>query len=142
MYPRWESNPNLKFRKLPFYPLNYKGKQVFNLFGREDTAFLRCGQFLFYVHPLPVEIQNGGVFPEELQTQRPFGQDTLEERRNHYQRIRKLHAAYSAFISQHVSSANIKKGGHQDRLFLFVNFTAWERGRVARHRHRRVLLLR
>ena len=25
LYPRWESNPNLKFRKLPFYPLNYKG---------------------------------------------------------------------------------------------------------------------
>ena len=26
-YLRWESNPNLKFRKLPFYPLNYRGKQ-------------------------------------------------------------------------------------------------------------------
>ena len=24
-YLRWESNPNLKFRKLPFYPLNYRG---------------------------------------------------------------------------------------------------------------------
>ena len=24
-YPRWESNPNLRFRKPPFYPLNYKG---------------------------------------------------------------------------------------------------------------------
>ena len=28
VYLRWESNPNLKFRKLPFYPLNYRGKQV------------------------------------------------------------------------------------------------------------------
>ena len=25
MYPRGESNPYLKFRKLPFYPLNYRG---------------------------------------------------------------------------------------------------------------------
>ena len=25
LYLRWESNPNLKFRKLPFYPLNYRG---------------------------------------------------------------------------------------------------------------------
>lgn len=25
LYPRRESNPNLKFRKLVFYPLNYKG---------------------------------------------------------------------------------------------------------------------
>ena len=25
MYPRGESNPYLKFRKLLFYPLNYKG---------------------------------------------------------------------------------------------------------------------
>ena len=24
-YPRWESNPNLRFRKPSFYPLNYKG---------------------------------------------------------------------------------------------------------------------
>ena len=40
LYLRWESNPNLKFRKLPFYPLNYRGKQVFYLFGREDSAFL------------------------------------------------------------------------------------------------------
>lgn len=24
-YPRRESNPDLKFRKLLFYPLNYKG---------------------------------------------------------------------------------------------------------------------
>ncbi len=26
MYPRRESNPNLKFRKLSFYPLNYRGR--------------------------------------------------------------------------------------------------------------------
>ena len=25
MYPGGESNPYLKFRKLPFYPLNYQG---------------------------------------------------------------------------------------------------------------------
>ena len=25
LYPRWESNPNLRFRKPSFYPLNYKG---------------------------------------------------------------------------------------------------------------------
>ena len=25
LYPRRESNPYLKFRKLPFYPLNYRG---------------------------------------------------------------------------------------------------------------------
>ena len=25
-YPRRESNSNLKFRKLPFYPLNYGGR--------------------------------------------------------------------------------------------------------------------
>ncbi len=25
LYPRWESNPNLRFRKPPFYPLNYRG---------------------------------------------------------------------------------------------------------------------
>ena len=24
MYSRWESNPNLRFRKPPFYPLNYR----------------------------------------------------------------------------------------------------------------------
>ena len=23
-YSRWESNPNLRFRKPPFYPLNYR----------------------------------------------------------------------------------------------------------------------
>ena len=27
MYPRGESNPYLKFRKLPFYPLNYRGSK-------------------------------------------------------------------------------------------------------------------
>ncbi len=27
-YPRRESNPNLRFRKPSFYPLNYKGKYV------------------------------------------------------------------------------------------------------------------
>ncbi len=27
MYPRGESNPYLKFRKLPFYPLNYRGSR-------------------------------------------------------------------------------------------------------------------
>ena len=35
-YPRWESNPNLKFRKLPFYPLNYKG-----ISGCKNTNFLK-----------------------------------------------------------------------------------------------------
>ena len=40
-YPRWESNPNLKFRKLPFYPLNYKGNPNNFESGREDSAFLR-----------------------------------------------------------------------------------------------------
>ena len=24
LYSRWESNPNLRFRKPPFYPLNYR----------------------------------------------------------------------------------------------------------------------
>ena len=24
VYSRWESNPNLRFRKPPFYPLNYR----------------------------------------------------------------------------------------------------------------------
>ena len=28
LYPRRESNPNQKFRKLLFYPLNYKGKLI------------------------------------------------------------------------------------------------------------------
>lgn len=28
-YPRRESNPNLKNRNLPFYPLNYEGVTVF-----------------------------------------------------------------------------------------------------------------
>lgn len=28
-YPRRESNPDLRFRKPPFYPLNYKGSHVF-----------------------------------------------------------------------------------------------------------------
>ena len=27
LYPRGESNPYLKFRKLPFYPLNYRGSR-------------------------------------------------------------------------------------------------------------------
>lgn len=27
-YPRWESNPNFRFRKPTFYPLNYKGKLI------------------------------------------------------------------------------------------------------------------
>ena len=40
-YPRWESNPNLRFRKPPFYPLNYKGAPAVYLhkkrFGHEDT---------------------------------------------------------------------------------------------------------
>lgn len=27
-YPRWESNPDLRFRKPSFYPLNYKGLHV------------------------------------------------------------------------------------------------------------------
>lgn len=29
-YPRRESNPDLRFRKPPFYPLNYKGLRIFN----------------------------------------------------------------------------------------------------------------
>ena len=41
MYPRWESNPNLRFRKPPFYPLNYKGApastQCEKRFGHEDS---------------------------------------------------------------------------------------------------------
>lgn len=28
LYPRRESNPYQKFRKLPFYPLNYKGNKT------------------------------------------------------------------------------------------------------------------
>ena len=31
LYPRRESNPNYKFRKLMFYPLNYKGLPLFYL---------------------------------------------------------------------------------------------------------------
>ena len=33
-YSRRESNPDLKFRKLPFYPLNYKSRSVSNDKGR------------------------------------------------------------------------------------------------------------
>ena len=33
-YPRWESNPNLRFRKPPFYPLNYKGNIVWETYMR------------------------------------------------------------------------------------------------------------
>ena len=36
-YLRWESNPNLKFRKLPFYPLNYRGRQA-----RKGASVNRC----------------------------------------------------------------------------------------------------
>lgn len=33
-YLRWESNPNLKFRKLSFYPLNYRAnKEKVHLLG-------------------------------------------------------------------------------------------------------------
>ena len=38
-YLRWESNPNLKFRKLPFYPLNYRGKQDFTYSGAKIVLF-------------------------------------------------------------------------------------------------------
>ncbi len=44
VYPRWESNPNLRFRKPPFYPLNYKG----NISRREDKDFICNRQMLFY----------------------------------------------------------------------------------------------
>ncbi len=37
-YPRGESNPYLKFRKLLFYPLNYKG----NFFISERKVSLFC----------------------------------------------------------------------------------------------------
>lgn len=42
-YPSWESNPNLKFRKLPFYPLNYRG--IFS--GCKDTNFFNLPPFIF-----------------------------------------------------------------------------------------------
>ncbi len=28
LYSRWESNPNLRFRKPPFYPLNYRSNFI------------------------------------------------------------------------------------------------------------------
>ena len=38
LYPRGESNPYLKFRKLLFYPLNYKGN--FSEVGAKVTFFM------------------------------------------------------------------------------------------------------
>ena len=37
LYPRWESNSNLRFRRALFYPLNYKG----NVFEDKITLFFR-----------------------------------------------------------------------------------------------------
>ena len=42
MYPRGESNPYLKFRKLLFYPLNYKG--IPKIGGRKGNLFYRFCQ--------------------------------------------------------------------------------------------------
>ena len=39
LYPRRESNSDLKFRKLPFYPLNYKGKQDFTYSAAKIVLF-------------------------------------------------------------------------------------------------------
>ena len=36
LYPRRESNPDLRFRKPPFYPLNYKGLHLFYIILRES----------------------------------------------------------------------------------------------------------
>ena len=46
MYPRGESNPYLKFRKLPFYPLNYQG------YGLAVCVF--CQVVQIYEHSLIV----------------------------------------------------------------------------------------
>ena len=35
MYPGGESNPYLKFRKLPFYPLNYQGNVLTTVWVRQ-----------------------------------------------------------------------------------------------------------
>ena len=46
MYPGGESNPYLKFRKLPFYPLNYQG------YGLAVCVF--CQVVQIYEHSLIV----------------------------------------------------------------------------------------
>ena len=44
LYPRGESNPYLKFRKLLFYPLNYKTNFLFGVAKVE--SFLQTDKFL------------------------------------------------------------------------------------------------
>ena len=39
LYPRAESNCHLKFRKLPFYPLNYKGPYLDCKTNRKKRLF-------------------------------------------------------------------------------------------------------
>ena len=46
LYPRGESNPYLKFRKLLFYPLNYKGSL---LSGRKVSLFWHFRQLNFVI---------------------------------------------------------------------------------------------
>lgn len=47
VYPRWESNPNLRFRKPSFYPLNYKGICM----GRQNYVFSGKYQNAFTFYP-------------------------------------------------------------------------------------------
>ena len=53
-YPRWESNPNLRFRKPPFYPLNYKGapdKQKVALSAKREQWREDTKSFIKSQHP-------------------------------------------------------------------------------------------
>lgn len=50
LYPRWESNPDLRFRKPPFYPLNYKGLRLFCIAWRKGRA---CFRENFTARPAP-----------------------------------------------------------------------------------------
>gem|GEM_PF-2765364 len=45
MFPLWpyqDSNLDLKFRKLPFYPLNYKAKLLCKVNAKNKNTILLC----------------------------------------------------------------------------------------------------
>ena len=62
-YPRGESNPYQKFRKLPFYPLNYQG------YGLAVCVF--CQVVQIYEHSL-IDTSARGVIWLRLAVRRKF----------------------------------------------------------------------